>query len=90
LLQYIDQTRPSALRTRSAFRDFLTALSERLPCTLISPKGFKTNSSDTLNFHVQTLNQELHMNVRVDSHNCLHFKWLNDFTKLLNNRKSLL
>ncbi|CAD8190634.1 unnamed protein product [Paramecium pentaurelia] len=89
LLQYVDLSRPcrETLQTRLAFQHFLLVLSQRLDYTSLNKFGFKDNSHEELKKHVQSLNNELHMNVKVDKKNYLHFNWPSDFIALLRKSK---
>ncbi|CAK83893.1 unnamed protein product (macronuclear) [Paramecium tetraurelia] len=89
LLQYVDLSRPcrETLQTRQAFQDFLLVLSQRLDFTSLNKFGFKEHPHDELKKHVGSLNTELHMDVKVDKQNQLHFKWPSDFVALLKKQK---
>ncbi|CAD8169433.1 unnamed protein product [Paramecium pentaurelia] len=89
LLQYVDMSRPArkTLQTKQAFQHFLLALAQRLDYTSLTKYGFKEQQHMELKKHVQSLNNELHMDVRVDKKNYLHFKWPSDFVALLKKSK---
>ncbi|CAD8117358.1 unnamed protein product [Paramecium sonneborni] len=89
LLQYVDISRPTheTLKTKQAFQNFLLALSQRLQFTCLKKYGFREHSHDELKKHVISLNSELHMDVKVDKKNYLHFKWPSDFVALLKKSK---
>ncbi|CAK58055.1 unnamed protein product (macronuclear) [Paramecium tetraurelia] len=89
LLQYVDMSRPTpqTLQTKQAFQHYLLTLAKRLNYTSITKCGFKNNLHDELNKHVQSLNNELHMEVKVDKKNYLHFKWPSGFVALLRKSK---
>ncbi|CAD8113516.1 unnamed protein product [Paramecium sonneborni] len=89
LLQYVDIQRPAqeTLQTKKAFQNFLLSLSQRLQFTSLNKNGFREHSHDLLKQHVLSLNNELHMQVKVDKKNYLHFKWPSDFVALLKKQK---